>query len=265
MDVVGLLKSIGIPGYVAAAGILVYGLVVTFRPITTLTANIFEKKLFSKEKLFIVMIWRHFWQTVFWTAAFLSILSLTNLPEWTVNFNTSTTVGTITATIGEILFVIILFIKEFEDKDCGFSNFFKPYWRRCSVVIIFVTCLILFYVALDGFIIGSSKDENQLTKLIYILGIPFVFSLPVPFLMRPVSRLVEWSRDKYIVIDRSEQERPQNPSTNEESDNCWYVLHAISKELILLGNKPNPKLCTETKIIKLEELCDKKMFIKDKA
>ncbi|MED0772643.1 hypothetical protein [Bacillus siamensis] len=265
MDVVGLLKSIGIPGYIAAAGILAYGLVVTFRPITTLTANIFEKKLFSKEKLFTIMIWRHFWQTVFWTAVFLSILSLSNLPEWTVNFNTSTTVGTITATIGEILFIIILFIKEFEDKDWGFSNFFKPYLARCSIVIIFVICLILFYVALDGFIIGSTKDENQLTKLICILALPFVFSLPVPFLMRPVSRLVEWSKDKYIVIDRSEQERQQNPSTNEESEDYWYVLHAISKELILLGNEPKPKLCTETKIIKLDELCDKKMFIKDKA
>ncbi|KAF6538651.1 hypothetical protein G9F75_07010 [Bacillus sp. EKM208B] len=265
MDVVGLFKSIGIPGYIAAAGILVYGLVVTFRPITTLTANIFEKKLFSKEKLFTIMIWRHFWQTVFWTVVFLTILSLSNLPEWTVNFNTSTTVGTITATIGEIIFAIILFIIEFEDMDWGFTNFFKPKWIRFSVVIVFVTCLILFYVALDGCIIGSIKGENQLIKLIYILGIPFIFSLPVPFLMRPVSRLVEWSKDKYIVIDRSEQERQQNPSTNEESDDCWYILHAVSKELILLGNKPNPKLCTETKIIKLDELCDKKMFIKDKT
>ncbi|MBU5261958.1 hypothetical protein [Bacillus atrophaeus] len=265
MDVFGLLKSIGIPGYIAAGGILAYGLVVTFRPVTALSANIFERKLFSKEKLFTIMIWRHFWQTVLWTAVFLSIISLTNLPKWTVNFNASTTVGTITATIGEILFVIILFIKEFENNGSGFSNFFKPYWIRCSVVIAFVICLTLFYVALDGFIIGSTRGENQLTKLITILGFPFVFSLPVPILMRPVSRLVDWSKDKYIVIEKSEHERQQNPPTNEESDDCWYVLHAINKELIFLGNQPNPKLCTKTKTIKLEELCGQTMFIKDKV
>lgn len=43
MNIFGLIRSIGIPGYIAAAGILAYGLVVTFRPITTLSANIFEK------------------------------------------------------------------------------------------------------------------------------------------------------------------------------------------------------------------------------
>ncbi|MBU2659040.1 hypothetical protein [Bacillus cabrialesii] len=200
-----------------------------------------------------------------WTALFLSILSVTNLPKWTVDFNLSTTVGTITATIGEILFIIILCIKEFENDGSGFSNLFKPYWIKCSVVIAFVICLTLFYVALDGFIIGSTEGENQLTKLITILGFPFVFSLPVPFLMRPVSRVVEWSKDKFIVIEKSEQERQQNPPTNEEGDECWYVLHAINKELILLGNRSNPKLCSETKIIKLEELCGQTMFIKDKV
>lgn len=43
----------------------------------------------------------------------------------------------------------------------------------------------------------------------------------------------------------------------------WCVLHAINKELILLGNNPKPKLCTETKIIKLEDLCNIKMSIEE--
>ncbi|WP_307892584.1 hypothetical protein [Bacillus swezeyi] len=264
MDVFSLLKSIGLPGYIAAAGILVYIFVITFRPITLLSANIFEKKLFSKERLFLLMSWSHLWQTAFWTSVFFSIVNLTGVPKWTAETNSSTLVSTVAVFLGELLFLLIFLVNN--KVDSRFLNFFKEYWARCLLAVAFVICLSIFYFALNGLIVGNIEGENQVDKLIAILVLSFSFSLPIPALMKPVSKLIEWSKEKHIFIkEESEQESHHNTPTSEESHDKgnWYVLHAINKELILLGNNSNPKLCTETKIIKIEELCDKKMFIEE--
>ncbi|NPC93638.1 hypothetical protein HOO54_15705 [Bacillus sp. WMMC1349] len=270
MDVFSLLKSIGLPGYIAAGGILVYIFVAKLRPITLLSANIFEKKLFSKEKLFLLMIWRHLWHTAFWSSFFFSIVILTGIPKWTVDINSSSSVGTVFGIFGELLFVLIFLLNDpkYKEEDSRISNFFKAYWARCLLAITFVICLSIFYFAFNGFIVGSTEGGNQVDKLIVILVVSFILSLPIPVLMKSVSKLLEWSKEKHIFIkEEYEQESQHNIPISEERHNHekgqWYVLHAINKELILLGNESNPKLCTETKVIKLEELCDKTMFIED--
>ncbi|OMI24863.1 hypothetical protein BTA31_20905 [Bacillus haynesii] len=262
MDVFSLLIRIGLPGYIAAAGILFYIFVITFRPITLLSANIFEKKLFSKERLFLLMSWSYLWQTAFWTSVFFSMVILTGVPKWTADMNISSLVSTIAVFFGELLFLLIVLVNN--KVDSRFLNFFETDWGRRILAVTFVICLSIFYFAFNGLIVGSIQGENQVDKLTAILVLSFVFSLPIPAIMKPVSKLIEWSKEKHILIkEEPEQESHYNTPTSEESyDNGdWYVLHAINKELILLGNKPNPKLCTETKIIKIEELCDKKMFI----
>ncbi|WP_440097217.1 hypothetical protein ACTDI5_06990 [Bacillus paralicheniformis] len=264
MDVFSLLMKIGLPGYIASGGILVYIFVITFRPITLLSSNTFEKKLFSKERLFLLMSWSHLWQTAFWTSLFFCMITLIGVPKWTAEINSSTLVSTIAVFLGELLFLLIVLVNN--KVDSKILNFFKAYWARCLLAVTFVTCLFIFYFALNGLIVDSIEGENQVDKLTAILVLSFSFSLPIPALMKPVSKLIEWSKEKHIIIkEESEQESHHDTPTSEKSagNGNWYVLHAINKELILLGNKPNPKLCTETKVIKIEELCNKKMFIEE--
>ncbi|KXZ21822.1 hypothetical protein P4T89_03570 [Bacillus nakamurai] len=274
MDVFSLLKSIGIPGSVAAGGVLIYLFVVTFRPITLLSANAFEKKLFSKEKLFLLMSWQHFWQTMLWMCVFLSFTISLNVQKWAINQKLSSTVGSIAIVVGELIFFLILAVKD-SKKENSKWNILKSKPMKIVLSILFILCLGVFYISFDGFIVGSALQEKGWNKFILLLIFPFFISLPIPFLMKPISRFIEWSKEMNIYIISVNEDRQQEEVTQDVQNDVptdvddkkrvhWYILHPINKEFILLGNNANRKLCTETKIIKFEELCDTTMFIEEK-
>ncbi|UZD75319.1 hypothetical protein [Bacillus siamensis] len=274
MDVFSLLKSIGIPGSVAAGGILIYLFGVTFRPITLLSANAFEKKLFSKEKLFLLMSWQHFWQTMLWMCVFLSFTISLNVQKWAINQKLSSTVGSIAIVVGELIFFLILAVKD-SKKENPKWNILKSKPMKIVLSVLFILCLGVFYISFDGFIVGSALQEKGLNKFILLLIFPFFISLPIPFLMRPISRFIEWSKEMNIYIISVNEDRQQEGVTQDVQNEVptdlgdkkrirWYILHPINKEFILLGNNANRKLSTETKIIKFEELCDTTMFIEEK-
>ncbi|BBP90978.1 hypothetical protein BsIDN1_45960 [Bacillus safensis] len=76
--------------------------------------------------------------------------------------------------------------------------------------------------------------------------------------MRSSLKFVYDRKEQNIYIYANELRETDNPinGNDEINQQKWYILHAVNKELILLGNHPKEKLCTVTKIIKLEDLCN---------
>ncbi|MCY9210024.1 hypothetical protein [Bacillus subtilis] len=102
------LNELGLPEYIVAAVSLLNLLFVSWKPITAISSNILERKLYTKEKLFILKSYFHFWNSVFWMVLFLSGAIIINLPEWLTNNGHAITL------FGEL---ILLFIIALNEKD----------------------------------------------------------------------------------------------------------------------------------------------------
>ncbi|RPK11627.1 hypothetical protein [Bacillus subtilis] len=277
------LNELGLPEYIVAAVLLLNLLFVSWKPITAISSNILERKLYTKEKLFILKSYFHFWNSVFWMVLFLSGAIIINLPEWiTSNGNVITFLVLI---FGELILLFIIALNEKDneednEKDNKKDNkkensesevnehandkikaiqtlvhrsfkFFKGNLkRRLLLTIIFMLCLIIFYDSSNLYLINSSSDLKGLSRVIFILIASFLIALPTPFFLRPISKFIGWTKEENVYLMHD--------------DTKWYVLYPINKELILLGNNSNPKRCDKTKILKLEDFHNKTLFLEKK-
>ncbi|MEC1409814.1 hypothetical protein P9C93_04260 [Bacillus safensis] len=262
MEFYELLKPFGIPSYIAALAVLSYLVFKKIRPISLLSSNIFEKKLFSKDQLFSLFILRYFGETVMWMFINLVIIYIFGAPDWTGNPSQSQFVASIASLIGSVIFVVILIVNERKEK---YPQFLDLNWVRGIAFFLFLCCVLIFYFSFNGTLIHDIGSEISIGALIFILILVFIFYLPIPIIMRSSLKFVYDRKEQNIYICANELRETDNPinGNDEINQHKWYILHAVNKELILLGNHPKEKLCTVTKIIKLEDLCNIKMSIEE--
>ncbi|MEC1580335.1 hypothetical protein P9D48_03225 [Bacillus subtilis] len=273
------LNQLGLPEYIVAAVLLLNLLFVSWKPITAISSNILERKLYTKEKLFILKSYFHLWNSVFWMVLFLSGAIIINPPEWLTNNGHAITYFVLI--FGELILLFIIALNEKDnekdneknnEKENSESavnehtndkikalqtfvhrsyNFFKGNLkRRLLLTVIFMLCLIIFYVSSNLYLINSSSYFKGSSRIIFILIASFLIALPTPFFLRPISKFIGWTKEENVYLMHD--------------DTKWYVLYPINKELILLGNNSNPKRCGKTKILKLEDFHNKTLFLEEK-
>ncbi|KEP29394.1 hypothetical protein QNH25_08535 [Bacillus safensis] len=257
MDYFGFLKTMGIPGNLAAATILFIIIFKLIRPINLLSSSIFEQKLLTKDMVILLLSIKYLGQTLWWVLINLSILYIFDVPSWTGDPDLSPMIGSIFFAIGAPTFFLIYAI------NSEFPSKLNRLRVRILLVILFMICLFCYYFPLNGTVVTNVFVENPIGKLAIIMGCTTVLCLPIPALMKQISKFLYWTKEKYILVSDIDLANEQNNLESDLNKKSWYVLHAINKELILLGNNPKPKLCTETKIIKLEDLCNIKMSIEE--
>ncbi|MEK4790059.1 hypothetical protein [Bacillus sp. FSL K6-2971] len=257
MEYFGFLEKMGIPGNLAAAIIVLLIIFKLIRPINLLSSSIFEQKLLTKDMVILLLSIKYLGQTLWWVLINLSILYTFGVPSWTGDPNLSPMIGSIFFTIGAPIFTIIYVI------NSQSSSKLNRFGVRVLLAILFMVCLLCYYFPLNGTVVTNVFVENPIGKLAIIIGCMTVLCLPIPALMKQISKFLYWTKEKYILVSDIDLANEQNILESVLNKKSWYVLHAINKELILLGNNPKPKLCTETKIIKLEDLCNIKMSIEE--
>ncbi|KWZ67523.1 hypothetical protein [Bacillus altitudinis] len=257
MEYFGFLEKMGIPGNLAAAIIVLLIIFKLIRPINLLSSSIFEQKLLTKDMVILLLSIKYLGQTLWWVLINLSILYTFGVPSLTGDPNISPMIGSIFFTIGAPIFTIIYVI------NSQSSSKLNRFGVRVLLAILFMVCLLCYYFPLNGTVVTNVFVENPIGKLAIIIGCMTVLCLPIPALMKQISKFLYWTKEKYILVSDIDLANEQNILESDLNKKSWYVLHAINKELILLGNNPKPKLCTETKIIKLEDLCNIKMSIEE--
>ncbi|MED1774995.1 hypothetical protein ABE385_14595 [Bacillus velezensis] len=203
------------------------------KPVSFFSANVVEQRLFSKEQLFGFKVIKHILNTLFWMIvlypATFYLRGIIPGPNDLFSY--------VIVIFGGIIWGVIVIINE-----GAFSKIKSSRLCKCIFVTVFMVCLILFYTQLYNFFIDSLLSEEFNLKILGIsMLVLFLFTLPIPFILIPISKFIKWSNEQSVYIEDEKKQK-------------WYILYSINKETVLLGNKNEQRLCSKTMIKRKEEL-----------
>ena len=117
------------------------------------------------------------------------------------------------------------------------NGFFKIF-----MVCLYLLLLFIFYIQVYLLLaFPQFKEFDMLTAAILMF---FITCTAIPVITGIVFKSINLTYEKHVFIE-------------DEDKNEWFILHPISKEVILLGDKYDPRLCTKTMVVKLEDLYKK--------
>ncbi|WP_369546542.1 hypothetical protein [Bacillus velezensis] len=203
------------------------------KPVSFFSANVVEQRLFSKEQLFGFKVIKHILNTLFWMIvlypATFYLRGIIPGPNDLFSY--------VIVILGGIIWGVIVIINE-----GSFSKIKSSRLCKGIFVTVFMVCLILFYTQLYNFFIDSLLSEEFNLKILGIsMLVLFLFTLPIPFILIPISKFIKWSNEQSVYIEDEKKQK-------------WYILYSINKETVLLGNKNEQRLCSKTMIKRKEEL-----------
>ncbi|MFS0673641.1 hypothetical protein [Ornithinibacillus sp. 179-J 7C1 HS] len=260
-----VLKYIGIPGMIGGLVTIIWKVA----PLSNLTADIVEVKLFSKEKRLLVKSVKYIFYSLLATA-FIFIFV-----DFIINWldSVSFTAVNILMFIDLMLFSFLLFLTTF---NSGYSEtkelikIFKVksivkcvlFIQKQSVIkklIFFIFYVLLTYISIglslsytifeSGIYLGMREKEED--YLIAIIIFSFLFSLLIPVLFKPGISFINWYKEKQTIYVEDEEDNTKR----------WYILYPTQKNYVLLGNKKEEFLCTEKKLVHKEDILNKVIYL----
>lgn len=265
-ELVKIFNYLGIPGIIGGVVAFIWKVA----PLSNLTADIVEVKLFSKEKRLLVKSVKYLFYTLIATAFIFTFVIyiigwLESVPLILVNILLIVTL---------ILFYFLLFITSFNSISYSqiknLIKFFKVKWIVKGILLVqkqsFIKkfLIIIFYVLLtyisislylsytifeSGLYLGIR--EKNLDYLLPLIVLSFFFSLLVPVLFKPGLSLINLYKGKQTIYIEDEEDESKR----------WYVLYPTQKDYVLLGNKKEEFLCTEKKLVQKEYVINKKIYL----
>lgn len=265
-ELVKIFNYIGIPGMIGGLVAIIWKVA----PLSHLTADIVEVKLFSKEKRFLVKSVKYLFYTFIATAFIFTFVDFMINRLESVSF----TAVNILLFLNLILFYFLLFFTSFNSfsyrQTKKLIKTFKVKWvvkcvlfiQKQSVIkklIFFIFYIILTYITIGlclSFIVFESGlylgiREKELDYLLAISLFSFFFSLLIPVLFKPGLNLINWYKGKQTIYIEDEEDKSKR----------WYILYPTQKNYVLLGNKKEEFLCTEKRLIQKEDILKKIIYL----
>ncbi len=239
-----LLSYFEAPSYVISlVGIALY-LIRILNPITLFSSNVVEKKLFSKERLFFVAVCKYFAYGLYFGILFMCIsISFNNSFGWTYS--------EVRNDVSLIFIALIIMFSLIANETRNTENvLFKARSNKIIKLLVFLLYLIAsftFYIN-SALLIFFSEYENSRWQ-IFALLILFLICAAIPFISIPVIKFINGSTKKVVYI------------TDENNDD-WFILYPINKEIVLLGDKSDPKRCEKTMFKKIEDIYNEPITLK---
>ncbi|MBS4201312.1 hypothetical protein KHA93_16875 [Bacillus sp. FJAT-49732] len=238
-------------------------------PVSNLTADIVEVKLFSKEKRLLVTVVKYLFNT-FIATAFMFIFV-----EFAINRLESIPLLLVSLLmiVNLILFYILLIASTFNSfRYSQIKRLIKDLKVRWIVKwvyslqkqILLKKLLILFFYILQTYISISSclsyiifksgiylgVRNGSLDDFIAVIIFTFLFSLLIPVLFKPGLSLVNWDNGKQIAYIKDEKDNKK-----------WFILQPAQKNYVLLGNEKEESICTQKKLVQKEDLINKIIYL----
>ncbi|HAM79246.1 hypothetical protein [Ornithinibacillus bavariensis] len=261
--ILAILKLILPVPSIAIAGIAISIIIFYFKfsPVSSLTAEEIQIRLFSKEKRILVNLINYIIKTFVWSI----IIFGTTL--YLIKFNK--TVSLIydniifPVLIIEILFFMLLISKEYNqigkinEKIKNVKLFrllsklrFKKKFRFLLVAF-YMLLIITTFSSLLAHMYNLFNDTIDLNFILAVYLVTYLVCLIIPFISSPCAdyitgETVNKYKDIYILDD---------------NENRWYIYYPINKSFVLLGNNKDEILCSQKKILKFEDLNDLVIYL----
>ncbi|MCY7940494.1 hypothetical protein MOC27_14225 [Bacillus inaquosorum] len=234
-----LLTSFGVPTIAITSIFIAVNLFKVFQPITMFSSVVFEQKLFSKEKMFIVKLCKYIFYTLAWMIIFASLgETLREKLNWEYNRNWSVTAEVL---IG-IIIIVLVSLNEIRNPERKMYKIKSNGFFKIFMVCLYLLLLFIFYIQVYLLLaFPQFKEFDMLTAAILMF---FITCAAIPVISGIIFKSINLTNEKHVFIE-------------DEDKNEWFILHPISKEVILLGDKFDPRLCTKTMVVKLEDLYNK--------
>ena len=265
-ELVKILNYMRIPGIIGGLVTIIWKVA----PLSSLTADIVEVKMFSKEKRFIVKSVKYLFYTLIATAFIFTFVNfitnqLESVPLFLVN---------IFLAVNLILFYLLLFFTSFNSNSYSqkknLIKIIKVKWivkwvllfQKLSVIkklmffifYVLLTCisigLYLSYTIFESGLYLGIK-EKKLDYLLATIIFTFVFSLLIPVLFKPALSFINWYKGKQTIYLEDEEDKSKR----------WYILYLNQKNYVLLGNNKEEFLCTEKKLVPKEDIINKIIYL----
>ncbi|UOQ43370.1 hypothetical protein MUN89_15780 [Halobacillus salinarum] len=208
-------------------------------PITSLTADVVEEKLFSKEKRIVLDITKFLVQSIYW--AFV-LLSINLFLEGTMLGDINTLWGAIFSIFGGILFFYFFF-----DVELNWNS------SKKLIVPLFIFYIILLVLVGSKFIdMAETTFKDPISLFFGKATLAFIMGLFATRLFKPALLAIQWFENKVIVSYKEK---------TEEDCNVWFVFHPINKDHILVGDSESLNECKKKKIILKDKIIDKQLII----
>ncbi|MCI4170057.1 hypothetical protein [Bacillus spizizenii] len=234
-----LLSYFEAPSYVISLVGLVFYLIRILHPITLFSSNVVEQKLFSKERLFFVVVCKYFAYGLYFGILFFCLsISFKDSFGWTYN--------EVRNDVSLIFIALIIMFSLIANE----IRIFKARSNKIIKLLVFL----LYFIASFTFYINSalliffSEYENS-RWLIFALLILFLICAAIPFISIPVIKFINGSTKKVVYI-------------TDENNEDWFILHPINKEIVLLGDNSDPKRCEKTMFKKIEDIYNEPITLK---
>ncbi|MFG6116959.1 hypothetical protein ACGTN9_17545 [Halobacillus sp. MO56] len=228
-EIKNIMEIIPIPSYFVMVIVIIF----KSAPISTLTADPLEEKLYSKEKRSVLSILKHSFFTFIWFMLFYGLASSIKIYLWVA-------IISMVLLLGLFIYLISTEIKP-ALKDRYRLNVFLV---ALSVLLLAVSFL-FFIPPID---IENDSNLSILNSLAYCL----TFGLVMPILLKPGALLIKWSTIKAFYF------KEVCPETEKEW--VWYIHYPINKEFVLIGNEKYPISSEIKKIISKEKLMDQIIY-----
>ncbi|PKR79197.1 hypothetical protein CEY16_05490 [Halalkalibacillus sediminis] len=223
---------------------LIY-LVLKFSPVTTFTANQFEKKLYTKERRFSIKFINFILQSII-ISIFLMALS-----EYTKDINDNLIIGYII-----IVFIIFAFLaykaEAYKKGDRSSRKVTVLIWKLILTFTYLVLLLVIFSSIIGGIHdveIGDNINEKIAYMSAFFIG-SYLYSVIITIFISPLDKFLSWSDKEAAVYIKS----------GPDNEEIWYILHPISKQEILLGDDKYDANCKKFKKILKEDLLYETVF-----
>ncbi|KAA6448580.1 hypothetical protein [Bacillus swezeyi] len=237
-----LANSLGIPSVIVP----LFFLLRMFKPLSFFSANVVEQRMFSKERIFYFKAFKHVFYTFFWMSTlFSTAFYLKDFVDWEPN----NVYFYLVLVVGELVWFFIFLINQDALHYRTVSFVKNNRLIKSLLVIIFMGCLWSVYMPFYQLLLLSFETSTLMIGI--SIGTIFIVTSFIPFILRPISRLIKWSTVKTVYIRDKEQGRK------------WFVLYAINQDTVLLGDSSEVKACKENMIMKIEDLYNRPIKIEE--
>ncbi|AWX56937.1 hypothetical protein AB432_018620 [Brevibacillus brevis] len=246
-----LLSTLQVPTIVVGISAIVFKLL-TFLPVTFVTAQDFEKKFYTKEQRLLHQI-VHFIFSMIVVTIFMVLIGdyFANNTHW---YNPWIA---LVALIYVIFFFYLIFgMAAMRKKITGLDSLRN---RRFFMLATGIYCAAATAIVpySTGSIIGGmyqTKPETMSLEYFLVLAIIyFICSALIVVLLKPLNSVLAFNTEKVVSIEMDKEGQKEK----------WYLLHPVKSDSYLIGDNYIPVLCKRNRIITKEELVQKEFLIED--
>ncbi|MDR5002495.1 hypothetical protein [Brevibacillus parabrevis] len=245
--VMKLLSILQVPSIIVAVLAVVIR-VITFSPVTFITAQEIEKKIYTKEQRLLHQIVHFLFRMIIVTIFMLQIGDYFVDKKHLYNNWIA-----LAALIYVILFFYLIFCmaasrKKVTDEVSARKRVF--FLLATGIYFIFSIVIVPYSIAP---IVGEVYHTKSFDLLIFLAMILFIFSPLILLLLTPLNKVFAFKTEKVVSIEINKEGQKEK----------WYLLHPVKTDSYLLGDNYTPELCKRNRIITKEQLIEKEFLIED--